>query len=114
MVRVTGPFLSLDARGSLAKTMVGSYWKGVNYIRVRVVPKNPKSDPQVAVRTVLSDGVSKWKNGVISDGEKSLWETYATGLGMSGFNRFMKFYVPANYDSATQEVKTPQVIPTPR
>ena len=111
MVRVTGPFLSLDARGTLADTLTGSYWRGINYIRTRVVPHNPKTSAQTAVRSVLTDGVSKWRFGMISQSDKNFWNTYAKGLGESGFNRFMRSYVAGNY--AAGEVVTPQVIPSP-
>jgi hypothetical protein len=111
MVRVTGPFLSLDARGTLADTMTGSYWRGINYIRVRVVPHNPKTAAQTAVRDVLTDGVSKWRFGMISQANKNFWNTYAKGLGESGFNRFMRSYVTSNY--AAGAVVSPQVIPSP-
>jgi hypothetical protein len=112
MVRVTGPFLSLDARGTLADTMTGSFWRGINYIRVRVVPHNPKSIAQVAVRDVLTDGVSKWRFGTISMANKNWWNTYAKGLGESGFNRFMRVYVMSNYSSGAKV--SPQVIPSPQ
>ena len=111
MVRVTGPFLSLDARGTLANTMTGSFWKGINYIRVRVVPHNPQSTKQTAIRDVMTDGVSKWRFGMISQLHKNYWNTYAKGLAESGFNRFMRSYVAGNYSAGA--VVTPQVIPSP-
>jgi hypothetical protein len=111
MVRVTGPFLSLDARGTLADTLTGSFWRGINYIRERVVPHNPKSAEQTAVRGVLTDGVSKWRFGLITQNHKNWWNTYAKGLAESGFNRFMRSYIEDNFDG-TIEV-TPQVIPNP-
>ena len=111
MVRVTGPFLSLDARGTLADTLTGSFWRGINYIRERVVPHNPKSDSQTAVRGVLTDGVSKWRFGLISNTNKNWWNTYAKGLGESGFNRFMRSYIEDNYQTGAKV--TPQVIPSP-
>ena len=111
MVRVTGPFLSLDARGTLADTLTGSFWRGINYIRVRVVPHNPQSVKQTAIRDVLTDGVSKWRFGAISVSNKNWWNTYARGLGESGFNRFMRTYLQANYEAGA--VVTPQVIPGP-
>jgi len=111
MVKVTGPFLSLDASGTLGGIMTGSKWKGVNYIRARVVPMNPKSEAQTAIRTVLSDGVSKWKFSVITGMQKDFWNSYAKGLAESGFNRFMRSYLKANYE--TGAIVTPQVIPDP-
>ena len=111
MVRVTGPFLSLDARGTLADTMTGSFWRGINYIRVRVVPHNPKSVSQTAVRDVLTDGVSKWRFGTISQTNKNWWNTYAKGLGESGFNRYIRKYIDGNYSAGAKV--SPQVLPTP-
>ncbi len=111
MVRVTGPFLSLDARGTLGDVMTGSFWRGINYIRQRVVPHNPKSVAQTAIRDVLTDGVSKWRFGLINQTNKNWWNTYAKGLGESGVNRFMRVYVSQNYSAGT--VVSPQSIPTP-
>lgn len=112
MVRVTGPFLSLDARGTLADTMTGSFWRGVNYIRERVIPHNPKSTLQTNIRQVLTDGVSKWRFGQIAQEDKNWWNTYAKGLAESGINRFIRVYVADNYVSGA--VASPQVIPTPQ
>ena len=111
MVRVTGPFLSLDARGTLADTLTASVWKGVNYLRQRVVPHNPQSVAQTAIRTVMTDGVSKWRFGSLSQLHKNYWNTYAKGLAESGFNRFIRSYVAVNYAAGAK--KTPAVIPNP-
>lgn len=114
MVKATGPFFSLDARGTLADTLTGSFWKGINYIRQRVIPNNPKSSSQTKVRTVMSNGVSNWRFGLISAANKLVWESYAAGTGMSGFNRFMMKYLPLNYNKVTKVIVTPEVIPSPK
>jgi hypothetical protein len=114
MVKTTGGFFSLDARGSLADTLTGSYWKGINYIKTRVIPNNPQSSAQTAIRTVMASGVSNWRFGAISAGAKTMWESYAAGTGMSGFNRFIRYYQRDNYDNATKEIITPEVIPAPK
>jgi len=111
MVRATGPFFSLDARGTLGDVLTGSFWRGVNYIRTRVIPHNPKSVQQLAVRSVLTDGVSKWRFGKISSLHQNYWNTYARGLSESGFNRFMRAYIKGNFDGTAKV--TPQVIPNP-
>ncbi len=99
MPRLTGPLFSLDARQTLGKTIVYSAWKGLNYARMRVIPYNPKSDYQTGVRNTLTHGVSYWQDSTaVSDSEKTWWNTYAEGTNMSGFNRFMKFFVALNYD----------------
>jgi len=114
MVRVTGPFLSLDARGTLGDVMTASFWRGVNYIRQRVIPHNPRTSRQVAIRSVLTDGVSKWRFGTISQSDKDMWNSYAKGQEYSGFNRYMQKYIEANYDKAAGTKVTPQVIPSPQ
>ena len=111
MAVVTGPFFSLDARGSLGKTLVASYWRGVNYLRKRVVPHNPNTVGQQAIRQVITDGSSKWRFGIVTEGQKGWWNTYAKGLAESGINRFIRAYVRDNY--ADEAVVSPQVIPDP-
>ena len=53
MAKVTGPLLSFDASGSVGNTATYSKWKGRNYTRLRVIPRNPQSDGQAEVRTKL-------------------------------------------------------------
>ena len=102
MPRVTGPLFSLDARNTLARTIVYSAWKGLNYARLRVVPYNPKSDYQDGIRDTLTWGVLYFTKGsYVAAAQKTWWNTYAEGTNMSGFNRFMRFFVAANYDSGT-------------
>ena len=50
MAKVTGPLMSLDASGTVAKTATFSKWKGRNYVRQRVVPMNPQAAGQVTTR----------------------------------------------------------------
>ena len=53
MAKVTGPLMSLDASGTVANTTTFSKWKGRNYVRLRVIPQNPQSVAQQAVRSAL-------------------------------------------------------------
>lgn len=46
--------MSLDASGTIAKTLTASKWKGRNYIRQRVIPLNPQSPAQQEVRAGLA------------------------------------------------------------
>ena len=102
MPRLTGPLFSLDARQTLGNTIVYSAWKGLNYARLRVDPYNPKSAYQVGVRDTLTWGVLYFtKADYVAAAQKTWWNTYAEGTNISGFNRFMKFFVAANYDSGT-------------
>lgn len=53
MAKVTGPFMSIAASGTLAKTLTASIWKGRPYMRLRVIPQNPNSVGQQAVRSII-------------------------------------------------------------
>lgn len=61
MATVSAPLFSLDASGSVGKTIVYSRWHGRAYVRRLVTPLNPQTADQVAVRNamrVLSQGVA--------------------------------------------------------
>lgn len=106
MARVTAPLMSLDASGSIAKTLVASKWKGKNYMRIRVIPYNPKSAYQTGIRLTQSLGVMYFTKGsYVSASAKTWWNTYAEGMGMSGWNRFLKQFIQNNYDNATGTFK---------
>lgn len=102
MPRLTGPLFSLDARQTLGKTIVYSAWKGLNYARLRVVPYNPKSAYQTGIRDTMTFAVLYFTKGTyVSAAQKVWWNTYAEGTNQSGWNRFAKFFIAANYDAAT-------------
>ena len=114
MVKVIGPCFGLDARGTLGKALTYSIRRGTNYIRNYVVPKDAKTDAQLQNRMAFEDGVSKWRWGVIAGYQQDKWTSYAVGTTESGFNRFMRFYLKANYDKATQKLVANQAIPSPQ
>jgi len=114
MVKVVGPMMSLDARGQVGKAVVFSIRKGVNYVRQHVKQRRSRSPAQLAHRAVFIDAVAAWKNGTLSTLDKTNWDSYATGTTESGFNRFLRFYLNANYDNATQTKVEPPSIPVPQ
>ena len=62
----------------------------------------------------MTDGVSKWRFGMIAAADKTMWNSYAKGQEYSGFNRFMTKYITANYNKTAGTKVTPQVIPDPQ
>lgn len=77
MPDLTGPLLSLDASGTLAKTITYSHWRGIKYARQRVIPSNPNTTPQQDIRTVFANLARLWKYG-----DPTLWDSFqaaATG-----------------------------------
>lgn len=117
MAKVTGPLLSLDASGSVAKTMTFSRWKGINYVRQRVIPTYSNSTDQAAIRDLVRDASIAWKSGatvggvVLNSAYKTAFATAASGLAMSGFNLFIRECVQKNegvaYDGTLAVPATP-------
>lgn len=91
MATVQGPGLSIDASGKLADVIVFSKWKGINYIRQWVIPFNPKTIAQVAIRDKFTSYVALWQTG-LDDPARLAWTARAKELGlqMSGFNFFIQ------------------------
>ncbi len=114
--KVFAPFLSIGASGTVAKTLTASTWMGREYMKQRFIPNNPKSDRQVARRATMIDGVSKWRfrSDLISAANKTLWASYGAKVQMSGFNRFMHYYMSENYSKVTGTKVSPQIVPLPR
>lgn len=97
--------LIVDIRNKQSDT-VFSKWKGVNYIRSRIVPSNPKTAAQIAIRNALSRMVALWQAspGDMTDNQ----DEWAKGKNLSGFNRWIQLNTVDEKDDAlltvTQEV----------
>ncbi len=87
MVKVNGPFMSLDASGTLADTLTASKWKGRNYIRQRIVPSNPRSVMQVAIRAMFKFLSQAWAG--IGTTPQGSWADRAGLTNISPFNAYM-------------------------
>ena len=112
MARVVSPFLSMDASGSVGKTLTAAKWKGRNYMKQWFKPANPRSPAQVAIRTVMANAIVYWNAGLGSADapSKLLWETHGAKSSISGFNAFVSAYMKANYDSDAKAVEDPEVV----
>ena len=87
MAKVKGPLFSLEASGTLAKTVVYSKWKGRQYTRKHTIPENPQTEKQVNVRTAFTLLVAYWQT--LDAAVKALYETEGNKLDLSGFNYFV-------------------------
>lgn len=87
MARVKGPLFSLDASGSVAKTITYSQWKGRNYVRQHVIPYNPSTATQVNVRAAMTLLVAQWQGE--STESKDNWNEFGKTLELSGFNAYV-------------------------
>jgi hypothetical protein len=93
VARVTGPFLSVDASGTVYDLLTASIWKGRNYLRGFFRPTNPKTAAQFAVRTELAEAVSSWQG--LYAGTKDQWDVAARDVypPISGFNYYVQQYI---------------------
>lgn len=98
MAKVTGPLLSLDASGTVASTMVFSRWKGINYVRQRVIPTYSNTTKQAAIRKLIKDASQAWasETSPIDSAYKAAYAAAAAGQAYSGFNLFIKDCVGKN------------------
>lgn len=75
MVRVKAPLMSLDASGTIGKSITFSAWKGRNYVRRHAIPANPRSGLQVGIRAAF-----KWITqgyAVLPSADKAEWAAAA-------------------------------------
>jgi len=79
--------MSMDASGTLADAITFSKWKGRNYVRQRVVPANPKSAAQTAMRAMLRFLAQIWAG--LTAGNKATWDDLAAQSAVSAFNAFV-------------------------
>ena len=94
MTRVQGPMFSVTASGTIGDAIVFSNWKGLPYVRSRIIPANPKTASQVSIRELLTSAVGNWQDvAIVPAASKLSWDYYASGTGMSGFNRYVKFVI---------------------
>jgi hypothetical protein len=102
MAKTTGPLMSLDARGSVAKTLTFSNWKGISYVRQRVVPAYRRTTSQGKIRDIVKDASEAWKmestvgSETINTAYKTAYALAASGFAYSGFNLFIKECVRKN------------------
>lgn len=113
MVKVAGPAMSIDASGKVAGALVFSKWKGRNYARVLVKPRNPRTGGQKGMRAMFKFLSQIW-NG-LADADKLTWKTRADTGVYSTFNAFMShnqfrwrnFKTPTKQDPATETGTAP-------
>lgn len=88
MARVKGPLFSLEASGSVKKTIVYSKWKGRQYVRQHAIPLNPNSATQINVRKAWQILVAGWQ--AEDAPTQTVWNEFAKQFQTSGFNQYVK------------------------
>lgn len=107
MAKISGPLLSLGARGTIAKTATFSRWKGRPYVRQHVIPGNPNTVAQQHVRGEFKNAAALYKSAPTLVREP--WDRYVQGQVMTSYNAFTKFFIQAlnNDDDLADMVFSP-------
>lgn len=106
MAKVVNPLLSIDATGSVGKSLTFGHWKGKNVAKFKIQYNNSSTVDQVKVRDLITDASVAWKTGATVGGiaidvsYKNDYAAAAIGKAYSGFNLFIKQCVALNSGSA--------------
>jgi hypothetical protein len=77
-------------------------WHGILCIKEKYYkPSNEPSAMQLAYRGVFADGVSAWQN--LSAVDKSTFKSYSYPVQVSGYNRFLHYYLREHLHEAIIE-----------
>jgi hypothetical protein len=79
--------MSVDASGKFGGAMVFSKWKGRNYARQLVTPKNPRKAKQLGVRGMMGFLAKAWD--ALSAPAKASYLTAAGARSISAFNQYV-------------------------
>lgn len=110
-----------EAAGSVAG-LVYSHNRGGQYVRARVVPVNPNTAFQQAIRGFLATIVAAW-NTVLSSEQRALWEAYADAVEIpdilgeprnaGGIGHFVRSNVPRLQEGFARIDEPPEVFALP-
>lgn len=79
--------MSLNASGTLGKTLTAASWKGRSYMRLRVIPSNPRSPAQTGNRAMMKFLAQIWAG--LSSPTQASWDDLAKQGQYSPFNAFV-------------------------
>lgn len=89
MVKAFSPMMSLDASGTVGKSITFSKWKGRNYVRKRVKPANPKSGLQTGMRSGV--GFMSKRYATLTATQKANWKATFKTLKITPLNSMVRF-----------------------
>jgi hypothetical protein len=79
--------MSIDASGSLAKSIVFSKWRGRNYVRRLAIPSNPRTGGQLSARSIISFLAPLWAG--FGAPQWATWNALAAATNVSAFNAYI-------------------------
>lgn len=119
MAKVVSPLHSDRAKGSVGGVTY-SVARGLDTVKAKPSPSQPRSARQLAVRAILSTCSRAWAN--LSDANRSAWDDFAaldpqydwTGRTyyLSGFTEFVRF-TSLMLDMGLAQVDTPPAVAAP-
>jgi len=89
MPKLTGPLLSISARGTFANAITFTQTNGRPVARKHARPQLTRTDAQNAARVLHAYLTSRWQT--LSDEQRTTWNTLAALDRQSGYNRFLSF-----------------------
>lgn len=87
MAKLTGPLMSMGAKGSIGKAMVTAEWRGVKYARAYSVPANPRTTAQQTNRAGFALLREMYK--LAPAAVRAPWEAFASGRPFLPVNKFV-------------------------
>lgn len=87
MAKVKGPGLSMNATGSVAKTITYQRRDSQKILRKWCKPRDRKTSGQVNIRRWLSKGVEIWRG--LLELQRQLWRDYRDGKERQGYYAFL-------------------------
>ena len=89
MVKLTGPGLGQDAGGKLAGALIFSHSAKGAYLKTYAKPKQPRTDPQMAVRAMMRFLTSQW--AALTPSHQITWLPLADQLRLSAYHAYLKY-----------------------
>ncbi len=80
-----------DIRNAIGDNVVFSQWKGRPFFRSYVIPANPNTNKQKAVRIVMTNLVKRYQELKADTAVKAEWNIEALPYLVSGYNIFVKW-----------------------
>lgn len=93
MAKVTAPILSGRAHGQIGKTQVYASWRGVQYARSFVTPRNPRTTAQTNRRDVFTAISDLWKR--LGSVARAPWDASVVGRPLTNRNRIISVNLTA-------------------
>lgn len=100
MAKVTGPLMSVDARGKIANALVFMGWKGLNTVRQWVVPANPRTGLQGDMRLIFG-GLGRATRVIVGTSAYAIDARAVAGPQQTFVSEFVKFLTANVVPTAT-------------